>query len=122
MRKAVRMSDQQGVRLGADQLAAHAVSKASAVSWPYPVDRRLDQLVDLANQAGANTRRHELVAALVAATTPDGDALLRLVIEWRRAQVREVVLDVSEATQVVDIPRYPPGRRRRSDRTPGHGS
>jgi hypothetical protein len=108
------MSDQQGVRLDANHVAAETVSKASAISWPFPVDRRLDQLVELANQAGANTRRYELAAALVAASEPDGEMLLRLVIAWRRLRVREVVLDVPEAAQVVDIPRYPPGRRRRS--------
>lgn len=108
------MNDQQGVRLDANHVAAETVFKASAISWPFPVDRRLDQLVELANQAGANTRRHELAAALVAAAKPDGEVLLRLVIEWRRSRVRDVVLDVPEAAQVVDIPRYPPGRRRRS--------
>jgi hypothetical protein len=107
-------SDQQGVRLDANHVAAETVSKASAINWPFPVDRRLDQLVELANQAGANTRRYEVAAALVAASEPDGEMLLRLVIEWRRAKVRDVVLDVPEAAQVVDIPRYAPGRRRRS--------
>lgn len=108
------MSEQPGVRFDADHVAADTVPKASAIAWPFPVDRRLDQLVELANQSGANTRRYELAAALVAAAAPDGDALLRLVIEWRRSRVREVVLDVPEATKVVDIPRYPPGRRRRT--------
>jgi hypothetical protein len=49
---------------------------------------------------------------LVAASHPDGEALLQLVIAYRKLRVREVVLDVSEAAQVVDLPRYPPGRRR----------
>jgi hypothetical protein len=106
------MSDSQGVRFDANDLAARTVSKPAAVSWPFPLDRRLDQLVELANQAGANTRRHELAAALVAAASPDGDALLGLVIAWRKSRVRHVVLDVPDAAQVVDIPRYPPGRRR----------
>jgi hypothetical protein len=106
------MSDQQGVKLDANEHAARTVPKASAVSWPFPVDRRLDQLVDLANEAGANVRRNELVAAIVAAATADSDALLRMVIEWRRYKVREVVLDVDTAAQVVEIPRYKPGRRR----------
>lgn len=106
------MSNQQGVQLDANHVAAETVSKASAISWPFPVDRRLDQLVELANEAGANTRRYELAAAVVAAVEPDGEALLRLVIEWRKMRVRKVVLDIPEAAQVVDIPRYSPGRRR----------
>jgi hypothetical protein len=106
------MATQQGLQLDANRLAASSVAKSAAVSWPFPVDRRLDQLVELANQAGANTRRHELVAALVAAATTDGEELLHLVIGWRKRLVRDVVLDVPQAADVVDIPRYPPGRRR----------
>ena len=106
------MTDSQGVRLDANDVAARTVPKAAAVSWPFPVDRRLDQLVDLANQAGANTRRHELAAALVAAAPADDERLLELVIAWRKLLVRQVVLDVPEAAQAIDIPRYPPGRRR----------
>lgn len=106
------MADHQGVRLDADDVAANTVSKAAAISWPFPVDRRLDQLVDLANEAGANTRRHELAAALLAAASHDGEALLRLVIAWRKRLVREVVLDVSDAARIIEIPRYRPGRRR----------
>lgn len=106
------MADNQGVRLDADDIAARTVSKAASVSWPFPLDRRLDQLVELANGAGANTRRNELAAALVAATQADGEALLHLVIAYRKLRVRDAVLDVSDAAQVVDLPRYPPGRRR----------
>lgn len=106
------MAEQQGVQLDANTAAATTVTKAAAFSWPFPVDRRLDQLVELANRAGANTRRHELVAALVAASPADGEELLRTVIAWRKMAVKDVVLDVQEAAQVVLMPRYPPGRRR----------
>lgn len=106
------MVDNQGVRLDADEVAAKTVSKAASVSWPFPFDRRLDQLVELANAAGANTRRNELAAALVAAARPDGEALLQLVIACRKLRVREVVFNLADAARVVDIPRYPPGRRR----------
>ncbi|MEV7092971.1 hypothetical protein AB0M80_08980 [Amycolatopsis sp. NPDC051045] len=98
--------------MDADDVAAKTVSKAASVSWPFPLDRRLDQLVELANEAGANTRRNELVAALVSAAEADGEALLHLVIGYRKLRVREVVLDVEDAAQVVELPRYPPGRRR----------
>lgn len=108
------MSDRQGVRLDADEYARTAISKASAISWPFPVDRRLDQLVELANQAGANTKRHELAAALVAAGPSDPDKLLQAVIDWRKSRVRQVVLGVSEAAEIVELPRFRPGRRRAS--------
>jgi hypothetical protein len=106
------MADNKGVRLDADEVAARTVSKAASIAWPFPCDRRLDQLVELANEAGANTRRYELAAALVAAAAPDGDSLLQLVVDYRKKRVREVVVDVADAAQVVDLPRHPPGRRR----------
>lgn len=106
------MADQQGIQLDANSTAAATVPKAAAISWPFPVDRRLDQLVDIANQAGANTRRHELASALVAAAAPDGEDLLKILIAWRKMLVRQVVLDIDQAAQVVDLPRYRPGRRR----------
>ncbi|MCV7148782.1 hypothetical protein [Mycobacterium riyadhense] len=82
------------------------------MNWPYPVDRRLDQLVDLANSSGANVRRNELAAALVAAAPTEADHLLNIVIAYRKAFVRDVIVGVDAAAQVVEIPRYRPGRRR----------
>jgi hypothetical protein len=72
----------------------------------------LDQLVELADQAGANTRRNELAAALLAVAPIDGDSLLQLVVDYRKRRVRNVVLDVPDAAQVIELPRYAPGRRR----------
>lgn len=106
------MVDQHGMRLDADQLASRTAPKPAAISWPFPVDRRLDQLVDVANEAGANVRRSELVAAIVAAAPTDPKKLLRMILAWRKHHVRDVVLGLEDAAQVVDIPRYPPGRRR----------
>ena len=62
------MDDDRGVRLEANAKAHRAMSKAAGISWPLPADRRLDQLVRLANDAGAATHRNELTAAMVAAT------------------------------------------------------
>lgn len=56
-----------GLRLDAHQNAHRSVPKRAGVSWPFPIDRRLDQLVDLAAHVGANTSKHGLAATLVAA-------------------------------------------------------
>jgi hypothetical protein len=101
-----------GVKLDANDKAAKSPSKSAAIGWPYPLDRRLDQLVDLANEVGANTRRNELAAALIAAGPTESADLLKLVLAWRVMRVRDVVLDVGQAAQVIDIPVYRPGRRR----------
>jgi hypothetical protein len=50
---------------------------------------------------------------MVAATAPDGDHLLQLVLSWRRSAVRDVVIDVEPGAQVIYLPRYGPGRRKR---------
>lgn len=91
---------------------SHLRVSASAISWPFPIDRRLDQLLDVENDARANTRRYELAAALIATAPEDGDALLALLIAWRTSRVRDVVIGVKDAAQVIELPRHPPGRRR----------
>jgi hypothetical protein len=106
------MTGQQGVKLDANELASRTITKAAAVNWPIPIDRRLDQLAELANASGANVRRNELVAAIVAAAPTDPDELLRMVLAWRKTRVHQVVLGVEGAAQIVEFPRYGPGRRR----------
>lgn len=108
------MGDDRGIRLDASTKARAAPTKAAAISWPLPADRRIDQLVALANEAGAATNRGELAAAIVAGTSPDSDELLNLVIGWRRALVRDVVVDVQPDADVIHFPRYGPGRRKRN--------
>src|SRR5580693_8125228 len=108
-----RLRDEdRGIRLEADLKASAAVTKQAGLTWPIPADRRLDQLVELANEAGAATRRNELAAAIIAATEAEGEALLQLVLRWRRACVSDVILDVTPDSGIVYLPRYGPGRRR----------
>lgn len=106
------LDEERGVHLSADLKASKTISKQAALNWPIPADRRLDQLVELANDAGASTRRNEMAAAIIAAAEPDGDVLLRLVLRWRCARVADVVLDSPPETGVVYLPRYGPGRRK----------
>jgi|ERR1700733_10679245 hypothetical protein len=108
-----RLKDEdRGIRLEANLKASTAVTKQAGLTWPMPADRRLDQLVELANEAGAGTRRNELAAAIVAATEADGEVLLRLVLRWRRARVREVIVNPPSDSSVIHLPRYGPGRRK----------
>jgi hypothetical protein len=103
--------DQRGVSIDPDARAVRTPTKAAAIAWPLPVDRRLDQLVERANDVGARTSRAELAAAIIAQTPPDSDSLLAAVLRWRTATVRSVVLDVAMHDDVVYLPRYRPGRR-----------
>lgn len=104
--------EDRGVRLESRLKAHTAVSKQAAISWPLPADRRLDQLVELANEAGAKTRRNEMAAAIIAATEADEELLFQLVVRWRRAHVCDVVIDAPQEDGVVYLPRYGPGRRK----------
>ena len=104
--------EDRGVHLGRDLKASKTVSKQAGLSWPIPADRRLDQLVELANEAGAATRRNELAAAIIAATEAEGELLLQLVLRWRRACVADVVLNATPEVEIVYLPRYGPGRRK----------
>jgi hypothetical protein len=104
--------EDSGVHLRADLKASKTVSKQAGITWPIPADRRLDQLVELANEAGAATHRNELAAAIIATTEAEGEALLQLVLRWRRACVSDVVLDAAPESEIVYLPRYGPGRRK----------
>lgn len=87
-------TDDRSVQLEAGARAHRAMPKAAAISWPIPADRRLDQLVELANDAGAGTSRGELAAAIVSGASTDGEQLLQLIVKWRTARVRDVVAGV----------------------------
>ena len=54
--------EDRGVHLDADLKASKTFPKSAALTWPLPADRRLDQLVELANEVGAGTRRNEMAA------------------------------------------------------------
>lgn len=71
----------RGVHMNPDQKAHRTVTKPAAVTWPLPIDRRLDQLVERANEAGAGITRTELLTAVLAAGTADGEELLQLVVQ-----------------------------------------
>lgn len=106
--------EDRGVHLDADLKASKAVPKAASLNWPLPADRRLDQLVELANEAGAATRRNEMAAAIIAAQEPNPELLLQLVLRWRRVRVADVVVEARPESGIVYLPLYGPGRRKTS--------
>lgn len=85
----------------------------TSVSWPAPVDQRLDALREIAIEEGESTAlsRSELLAALVTDAPAEGTALRRILERYRLAEVRDVVLGGSESDVVVLSERRP-GRRR----------
>ena len=88
---------------------------STSMRWPLPFDRRLNQLAQLAHEAGAGAPdRKWLLAALVLNAPVDGEQLADLLTAARRARVKDVILDVGEDDQVVPVPRNPVGRPRRA--------
>lgn len=84
---------------------------------PMALDQRLDALVDRALEAGERTNRRELLSALLLQAAHDGDELGALLRDFRRATVRDALLDqdaTTDDTNVVEFVRRAPGPRSRS--------
>ncbi|HEU0086240.1 MAG TPA: hypothetical protein VFQ77_01055 [Pseudonocardiaceae bacterium] len=103
------MVDGHAFELG--ELVRTAKDKQIGVRWPIPVDARLDALMERAVEAGERTTRREVVAALVATTDLDGEAIGRLLRKYRTMRVREVLLDTPADARVVRIAGQRPGPR-----------
>lgn len=103
-------TDKPPQRLARALRIANCPTVQTSVLWPYPVDLRLSDLVDLAiRQLGGEISRSDLVAALVAAASTDPEALATVVMRYRAATVAQVSL--RKGPVVVQNRR--PGRRPR---------
>jgi hypothetical protein len=86
-------------------------------AWiPAPVDRRLDQLVDLLHErarALGNVNQSELVAALLKAAPSDADDLTPVIVSYREAKAHQALLDQTETEGRAILPRRLRGRPKR---------
>ena len=83
----------------------------TSVSWPVPVDQRLNELLgEFSAVSAGDISRSKLLAAIVSATPTSGSELERLVKQYRALTAGEVVLQ--EAGPII-IPDRRPGRRPR---------
>lgn len=106
--------------ISADQLVRDSPHKQAAVSWPLPIDMHLEQLLNRAEEAGENTSRRELAAAIIAATNLNGEELGGLLRRYRTTRVRDL-LPVPEGQNVLPFRKRPPGPRTVTARTPREG-
>jgi hypothetical protein len=87
----------------------------SSLSWPAPIDERLNALLKLAVDAGESDAltRSELLAAFVLATPADGERLVELLRLYRRATVRETLVrkPADNDANVIMLSQRHPGRR-----------
>lgn len=88
-------------------------SQTISISWPTPVDRRLDELVSIARDAARDTNRREMLAALVLAASPDPEHVDTLLKEYRLATARDALIEPEavEEDNVIRLPKHRPGPR-----------
>lgn len=87
---------------------------STSVRWAAPIDERLNGLVKCAIDAGENTNRAELIAALVLAAKPDAQMLGQQIRALRLATVGHAVIQPHPGSEakVLRLSDRKPGRRR----------
>jgi hypothetical protein len=101
-------------RIPSDWLLRDAPDEGIGVTVPAPLSDRIDALVDLLNAAGERTSRKELIAALILDAHPVGEELINTLRAYRRAAVRDALVDPDRAGETILLaPRKPGPRPRR---------
>jgi hypothetical protein len=99
--------------LGMDELVSTYENRQAGISWPIPVDARLERLLQMAREDGEPTSRREIVACILAlAEVADAVALRTMLSRYRRMRVHEL-LSAPDDTNVVAFTQHGPGPRRR---------
>lgn len=75
--------------MAAPQRLIDTPKRTTSVCWPIAVDDRLDRLHQLAREAGEQTSRAQILAALVAQAPLDGEGLGVLIRAYRRLPAAE---------------------------------
>jgi hypothetical protein len=98
-------------RLDLDEKLIASEETNAAIDWPLAVHHRLDQLVACAVDEGERTTRKELAAAIVFSAPESGAQLSKVLRKYRRARVRDALLNVPTGENVVELKRPGPGPR-----------
>ena len=102
---------QTSLKVG-DEVSSYP-DRQAGISWPLPVDAKLEELLDAARAVGERTSRREIVAAIIALSEFSGEELSDLLRRYRLARVGDVLQPASEASNVVKFTQHGPGPRRR---------
>jgi hypothetical protein len=94
------------------ELVRYSETRKTLVHWPKLVDERLNMLLALAEHAGEQTSRSQILAALVYEATMDGEGLGVIVRNYRRLPVDQLEQELASLTSASGRPR--PGRPRAS--------
>src|SRR5438067_13805257 len=101
-------------RISADTRLNDCPERSIGISLPVPLSDRVDGLVAIVTEAGDRTTRKELLGAILLATEPEAEGLATALRAYRRATVRDAVLDPQTGGQVLLRPSKPGPRPRRS--------
>lgn len=107
------MADHNQTPLDVRDAVSSYKDRQAGISWPLPVDAKLEQLLDTARAVGERTSRREIVAAIIAMTKLTGDELSALLRSYRLARVGDILLQSSDTSNVVKFTKHGPGPRRR---------
>jgi hypothetical protein len=100
-------------RIPSDSPLRDAPEEGIGVTVPAPLSDRLNALVDLLDAVGERTSRKELIAALILAARPRSDELADTVRAYRRASVRDALVEPNRAGETVQLAARKPGPRPR---------
>jgi hypothetical protein len=89
-------------------------ARSTSMNLPVAVQLRLDEMADLADVV--RPTRNELIAAFVAMTDLDPEALEQIVLRYRRLRVVDVLPQRDHADDDVVVPLRQPGRPSRGAR------
>jgi hypothetical protein len=106
-----RNDDPKAVGIDPAALLPSCRKVQSSVYWPVPIDKRANQLVDLAVAAGERLSKADVLGALVRAAPADGEQIGAMVREYRRSRAGDVVLRSNDGAEVISIEARRPGRR-----------
>lgn len=99
------------VPLDMDKLVSKSGDRQAGISWPLPVDAKLERLLQMARDVGEPTSRREIAACLLAsADVADGEELAKMLFRYRRMRVRDV-LSAPDDAKVIKFARHGPGPR-----------
>jgi hypothetical protein len=102
-------------RIEPDDALRDTVERAVGVTIPVPLSKRLDALVQRAEEAGARVYRKDLVAALILDAPESSEELLELFMRYRQAKAADAAFDDDESAEVLHLERAKPGRRPRRE-------
>jgi hypothetical protein len=100
-------------RIPSDSPLRDAPEEGIGLTVPAPLSDRINALVDLLDAAGERTNRKELIAALILAAPPTGDELAGTLRVYRRASVRDALVEPDRAGETVQLAPRKPGPRPR---------